>query len=80
MVGKGEMNKPLTEKEIQYIYRNEFNSINNLAYFNGEYNKALFVNLFDAIEYFKQRAEYNGISKFTLEEIRDILTDLAEEV
>ncbi len=80
VVGKGKTSKPLTEKELRYIYRSEFNSIDNLAYFNGEYNKVLFVNLFDAIKDFEQKAEYNETAKFTLEEIREILTDLAEEV
>ncbi len=80
MVGKGEMNKSLTEEELRYIYRNEFNSIDSLSYFNEEYNRSLFVNLFDAIEEFEHRAENEETVTFTLMEIRDILTDLAKEV
>lgn len=80
MIGKGEMDKPLTEEELRYIYRNEFNAVDSLSYFNDEPNKSLFVNLFDAIEEFEQRAESEETVTFTLMEIRDILTELAKEV
>lgn len=80
MIGKGEMDKSLTEEELRYIYRNEFNAVDSLSYFNDESNKSLFVNLFDAIEEFEQRAESEETVTFTLMEIRDILTELAKEV
>lgn len=80
MVSKGEISQPLTEEELLYIYRNEFNAVDSLSYFNGEYNKSLFVNLFNALEEFEQRAKGEGTVTFTLMEIRDILTELAEEV
>lgn len=80
MVGKGEINKPLTEEELRYIYRSEFISVDSLSYFNDECNKSLFVNLFDAIEEFEQRAENEETVTFTLMEIRDILTELSKEV
>ncbi|MCM1167675.1 MAG: hypothetical protein NC299_16875 [Lachnospiraceae bacterium] len=80
MVSKEGVGNPLSGKEIRNIYRNEFYSADDPNYFNRDYNKVLFVNLFDAMESFKQRAEYIGKSKFTLEEIQEILTDAAEEI
>lgn len=80
MVSKEGIGKPLSNKEIRNIYRNEFYATDDPNYFNSDYNKVLFVNLFNAMESFKRRAEYSGITKFTLEEIQEILTDTAEEI
>lgn len=70
--------KQLSYRELQQVYRNEFYPIDTLDYF-GEYSKILYVNLNEALKDFEMKVK-NGAGSFSLDEIRDTLVDLSEEV
>ncbi len=76
----GNLKELLSEEEIRCIHRNEFYPVDSLNYFDKKFSKSLYVNLFDALNEFDRQTRDNGERKFSLEEIYNILTDLADEI